>query len=80
MLGGDHFSYALLNYRSLASIDEVDLGLLRVDAHETVTLLGKAAHAYATDVSKTEDANIHEFPKSLELGGWRGLSDSNAER
>jgi hypothetical protein len=80
MLGGDHFRYALLNNRSLASVDEVDLGLLRVDTHETVTFIGKTAHAYATDVSKSEDANIHEFPNSLERRRWRSHLDSNAER
>ena len=51
---------AFLDDRSLAGLDEVDLGLADVTPDDGVAEIGEAAAGDGTDISQTEDRDPHE--------------------
>ncbi len=52
----------LLDNRRFAGIDEIDLPGIRIDADDFVAFPGKAGCGDSADVTKSQDANLHDDP------------------
>jgi hypothetical protein len=48
---GDNFAYVGFNNRGLAIVDQVNLGLDRIDTNDFMSTAGKASRRYGADIT-----------------------------